>query len=120
MTGGVMANTSRMTALMNGRIINARMMPAVNMPMPICAPLNNGKKPKYFAKNGWMRSDMNGAKTNSPHMPKMMLGTAASNSIAPPTMRLRRGCANSTRNKAIATLSGTAISSASAVEITVP
>ena len=55
-----------------------------------------------------------------PHIPKMMLGTAASSSMAVPAMRRSVGGASSTRNRAITRLSGTAIAIAIAVETSVP
>lgn len=50
----------------------------------------------------------------------MMLGIAARSSIAVPNMPLRRLGASSTRNSATTRLIGAAISSAIAVDATVP
>ncbi len=55
---------------------------------------------------------MIGASTNSPQIPKMMLGTAASSSIATPTGRLSQDGASSVRKMAIPRLTGTANSMA--------
>ena len=63
---------------------------------------------------------MNGANTKRPHMPYIMLGTAASNSMAPPISRLAHAGASSTRNSAITKPKGTAAVIAMIVETSVP
>ncbi len=105
---------------MKGRIISARMIPAVSMPIPIGGPRNSGRKPRLLPRAGSTCLAMNGAKTKSPHIPKMMLGTAASSSMAVPVTRRSVGGASSTRNRAITRLSGTAMTIAIAVETSVP
>ena len=61
-----------------------------------------------------------GASTNRPQMPKMMLGTAASSSIAMPTGRLSHTGASSVRKMAIPKLTGIAITRAMSEVTTVP
>ncbi len=115
-----MASTSRLMEVMNGSTISASTSPAVSMPMPMGGPLNRGSPPATAFRAGCTWSCMKGAKTNRPHMPKMMLGMAASSSMAPPTGRASQGGASSTRNRAISRLMGTAITRAMAVDTRVP
>jgi hypothetical protein len=82
--------------------------------------LKQGEKPHVGAQEGLDVGAMKGANTKMPHMPKMMLGTAASSSIMVPTVRLTRGGANSTRKRAMARLRGTAMDMAMRVETRVP
>ncbi len=63
---------------------------------------------------------MNGTMTKKPHMPKTMLGTAASNSMAVPTTRLNHGGASSTSSSAMTSASGTARTMAMTVVKKVP
>jgi hypothetical protein len=69
---------------------------------------------------GTSLSWMNGTITKIPTMPKMMLGMAASISMAVPTTRATIGCTSSTSNSAMTSASGTAITIAASVERNVP
>ena len=58
--------------------------------------------------------------TRNPHKPKMMLGTAASISMAVPSTRDTAGCTSSTSSRAMASASGTATIMAMRVVTNVP
>ena len=65
---------------------------------PLEKPPDQGSGPSVLDEPGLYWRCRIGARTNSPQMPKMMLGTAASSSIATPTGRLSRlGTARSGR-----------------------
>jgi hypothetical protein len=75
---GTVPNTSRVTDVMIGVIITARITPAVRKQRPVCDP---GKTSAIF-----------GAKTRMPHRPKTTDGTAArSSTIAVSVPRARVG-----------------------------
>ena len=80
---GVCLNTSRDTEVMIGRIITASTTPAVKIvPPPASDTLpeaNRKNQPRFSLKNTVMGFKP-GARTNIPHKPKMIDGTAANRS----------------------------------------
>jgi hypothetical protein len=121
---GTVSKTSRMVAAMNGRTMMARTIPAVRMPMPNGGPMNNFPIPgmgcAWSISHGCTCRCSTGAKTNNPHIPKMMLGTAANNSTATPIGRFSMGGHSSVKNSAIPKPVGTAIAMAISDVTTVP
>ena len=109
---------------MNGSTMMASTMPAVKMPMPNGGPMNS--LPRYGTGWAWWISQgctwrcNNGASTNNPQMPKMMLGTAARSSTATPIGRFSSGGHSSVRNTAMPNPVGTARSIAINEVTTVP
>ena len=73
--------TSREIVTMVGRIMIARMTPALNRPTPYVGPPRNGIQPKTDTIQASTVSRRNGARTKTPHSPMTTLGMAASNSI---------------------------------------
>src|SRR3984957_18511733 len=112
--GGTVSKTSRMIAAMNGSTMMARTTPAVSTPMPNGGPLNKPPNsdtwPRCAINQGCTCRCSTGASTNNPQMPKMMLGTAASNSTATPIGRLSSGGQSSVKNSAMPKPAGTASS----------
>src|SRR5215469_7219556 len=111
-TSGTVSNTSRITADMNGMTMTASTIPAVSTPIPKGGPWKSaptpGIAPRVSMIQGCAYCCRIGAKTNRPQTPKMMLGTAASSSIATPTGRLSQAGASSVRKIAMPKLIGTA------------
>ncbi len=113
-----------MTADTNGMTMIASTTPAVKIPMPNGGPWNSlpmiGNGPRPSMSHGCTVRCSTGERTNKPQIPKMMLGTAASNSIATPTGRLSHTGASSVRKTAMPKLIGTANSIAMSDVTSVP
>ncbi len=96
-------------------------MPAVKMSTPTGEPPKIPSRPSGV---DWIQGSMwlpiSGTTTKMPHMPKMMLGIAASISIPVPTTRETSGCTSSTSSREMASASGTAMSMARIVVTKVP
>src|SRR6476661_4511531 len=139
---GTARSTSRLIAVMIGRIMIARIRPPLNMSRPVvefaenhggagrCAAAQALRESHAYARPspqakatfrpGSTWDWRNGASTNSPHIPYAMLGMAARNSIRNETGATSRRGEIRTRNSAAPRLSGTANTSASAELTTVP
>ena len=67
---GVCRNTSRLTALMIGRIITASTRPATSIVRPVveAGPAKSGMKPRLSASH-WALGTVAGASTVTPHSP---------------------------------------------------
>jgi hypothetical protein len=70
---GTISNTSRITDVINGTTMNAKIKAAHKSPIPLGAPWNNapitGTWPMVSVKNGCTYVANNGAKTNNPNIP---------------------------------------------------
>src|SRR5674476_1338002 len=105
--------------------MKARTTPAVKIDTPPpwnCGPgLMPGRPPSgVVSSQGTSLSWMNGTITKMPTMPKMMLGMAASISMAVPTTRATAGWTSTTSSSAMTSASGTAMTIATSVERNVP
>src|SRR6266702_6149571 len=113
-----------MTAEMNGSTMIASTTEAVRTPIPNGGPWNNlpitGKGPSHSMSHGCTWRCRIGASTNSPQMPKMMLGTAARSSRATPTGRLSHAGDSSVRKMAMPKLIGMAMTIARSEVTSVP
>lgn len=119
---GVRSKTSRLTAVMIGRIITATTMPAVKMVPPSCTftlPLAKiGIQPRFsitHSENG----KSTGPSTNRPQRPNTIEGTAASRSMTYANGRARLRGAYWVRNNAMPSAIGMAISRATSATTTV-
>ena len=82
---------------------------------------SSGSRPSQLSvTHGATCSCMKGTSTKRPHMPKMMLGIAASISTAVPTTRATRGGTSSVSSRAMTRASGTAMTIATRVVSAVP
>ena len=93
---GTASSTSRQTALMYGRIMMARMMPAASIELPRKSPAKNGVQPSVAWTAG-TTCRSNGIRTKIPQRPYTTLGIAASNSTRVPTGPRNHSGANSVR-----------------------
>ena len=78
---GVRAKTSRVIALMIGRIMRASTNPTTSIVRPVAeaGPSKSGIQPRWSASHCWKSTDA-GPSTAMPQSPKTMLGIAASRS----------------------------------------
>ncbi len=117
---GTAVITSRVSDEMIGRIMIARITPAASMPMPKLGPEKSVVHPSVFASTGFTCSRSSGTSTNTAHNPYTTLGIAASSSVMKASgERSQRGHI-SVRKIARPTASGTAMTSATSEETSVP
>ena len=116
---------SRVTAVMNGVTMIARMTPAASMEYPAAWPPNSppmtGRCGRRESRTGLkMKTFRNGIRMKMPHRPYTTLGMAARSSIRKVAgVRIQRG-ASSDRKMAAPTETGTARTSAMNDEYSVP
>ena len=120
---GTTATTSRVTAVTMGRIMIARITPAVNRSGPLGLPRNSapatGTVPIVEVMKGSMCRSRNGLRTNRPHSPYTTLGMAASTSTNDAS-GARTNPRTSFNRSARPTATGTASATATAEVTSVP
>ena len=66
---GTARSTSRLTAVMYGTTMIARMMPAASMPIPYGGPWKSGRNPRVLPSTGCTQTLKSGARTKMPQSP---------------------------------------------------
>ena len=124
---GVVSKTSRVMTVMIGVIINARIRPQVKRerPDPPPPPLADSRLPMIGIGCATPAARSNqcwriGASVSTPHRPNTTEGTAARRSTRKTTGRRSQRGAYSVTNRAMPTLTGTAKTTATTEEMTVP
>src|ERR1700723_3317329 len=112
--------TSLLIELITGKIMIARITLAVNIPTPKFGATKRPVQPRYFSNTGPTWSRIIGTSTKIPHSPYTTLGIAASNSVKNEIGPCNIFGQTSSRKIDTASASGTAITTASSDDSTVP
>ena len=117
---GTATITSREIDTIVGRIMIARITPALNSPIPKAGPEKTWMNPSRCTIAASTVSRRSGLRTNTPHRPTTTLGMAASSSIRNVNGMASHGGASSARKIAVNRLIGTAMRSARNDDSSVP